>query len=110
MLSKPNENFRSFGDFGSFLPSRPLGEVNAVPEDLLDAALAEQRRNWVTGKRTPAAEQLGQYPALAHDPAHAAELVYHEFTLREELGESPDWEEYLQEFPEHAPRLLLLHQ
>src|SRR4029077_10987178 len=95
---------------GSFLPSRPADGVNAVAEDLLDAALAEQRRDWVSGRRTPAAERLRKYPALASDPAQAAEVVYHEFTLREELAESPDWEEYLREFPEHAPRLQLLHQ
>jgi len=84
--------------------------LDGTVEDLLDAALAEQRRDWITGKRTPAAERLRRSPALALDPAQAAELVYHEFTLRQELGESPDWGEYLRQFPEHAAMLRLLHQ
>jgi serine/threonine protein kinase len=78
--------------------------------DLLEVALAEQRQHWLSGKRTPAALWLRQYPALASDPSEASELVYHEFALREELGESPDWEEYLQRFPEYTAQLRLLHQ
>src|SRR5437870_1190295 len=64
------------------------GGEGGLPEVLLDAALAEQRRDWVAGKRTPAAERLRQDPGLASHPAQAAELVYHEFVLREELGQS----------------------
>ena len=56
---------------------------------LLDAALAQQRRDWTTGRRLPVAEWLRQYPALASDPARAGELVYHEYALRQEVGESP---------------------
>jgi hypothetical protein len=77
---------------------------------LLDVALAEQRRDWTAGKRTPVAERLRGYPALASDPARAAELVYHEFTLRAELGEDPDWADYLRQFPQHAAALRLLRQ
>jgi tetratricopeptide (TPR) repeat protein/tRNA A-37 threonylcarbamoyl transferase component Bud32 len=36
--------------------------------------------------------------------------VYHEFALREELGEDPDWEDYLRQFPQHAAVLRLLRQ
>jgi hypothetical protein len=81
-----------------------------LPEDPLDAALAEQRRDWMTGRRTPAAERLRRDPALASDPGLAAELVYHEYTLRQELGEAPDWGEYLRQFPQHAAVLRLLRQ
>jgi eukaryotic-like serine/threonine-protein kinase len=85
-------------------------KADGLPEDLLDAALAEQRQDWITGKRTPAARRLRQSPALASDPAQAAELVYHEFALRQELGEAPDWGDYLRQFPEQAEVLQLLHQ
>jgi tetratricopeptide (TPR) repeat protein/predicted Ser/Thr protein kinase len=78
-------------------PHRP--ETNGTPEVPFDAALAEQRRDWLAGKRTPVADRLRRYPALAADPARAAELVFHEFLLRQELGESPDWEDYLRQFP-----------
>lgn len=79
-------------------------------EGLLEAALAEQRRDWTAGKRTPAAQWLRRYPALASNGAQAAEIVYHEFTLRAGLGESPLWEDYLRQFAEYAELLRLLRQ
>src|SRR5262249_13629562 len=105
----PDEPDRGAGTDGC-LPSPHGDQANDPALGLLDAALAEQRRDWMEGKRTPAAEWLRQYPALASDPALAAEVVYHEFTLREELGETPDWEDYLRQFPGHAAALRLLHQ
>jgi serine/threonine protein kinase len=36
--------------------------------------------------------------------------VYHEFSLRAELGENPDWADYLRQFPQHAAALRLLRQ
>jgi predicted Ser/Thr protein kinase len=79
-------------------------------EDALESILGEQRQDWIAGKPTPAAEWLRRYPALAADSAQAAELVYHEYVLRAELGESPSWQDYLQEFPEHADLLKLLRE
>ncbi len=105
----PTEPGRREGTNGCFL-SLQADNVDSQGEDLLDAALTEQRRDWVTGNRTPAAEWLRRFPALALDAAQAADLVYHEFILREELGDCPDWEEYLGQFPEYANVLLLLRQ
>src|SRR6516164_3986531 len=39
-----------------------------------------------------------------------AELIYHEFSLRQELGESPDWQQHLWQYPEHAALLERLRQ
>src|SRR5262249_19305830 len=53
------------------------------------------------------------YPALGADPEAALELIYDEFLLREQRGESPALAEYQQRFPLYAARLrlqLLLHQ
>ncbi len=85
-------------------------EANGTLHDLLDAALAEQRRDWTSGNRTPVADVLQQHPALASNPAQAAELVYHEFLLREEAGASPNWEDQLRHFPKYASALRLLRQ
>ena len=82
----------------------------ACPKRLLDAVLAEQRRDWIAGKRIPADETLRQHPELADEPACAAELIYHEFSLRQELGESPDWQQQLRQYPEHAALLERLRQ
>jgi serine/threonine protein kinase len=86
------------------------GDANGTLHDLLDAALAEQRRDWTSGKRTPVADLLQQNPALASDPAQAAELVYHEFLLRQEAGASPCWDDLLHRFPKYADALRLLRQ
>lgn len=84
--------------------------ANGRPENLLDAVLADQRRDWIAGKRIPASEMLRQYPELADAPACAAELVYHEFSLRLELGESPDWQQHLRQYPDHVDLLERLRQ
>jgi tetratricopeptide (TPR) repeat protein/predicted Ser/Thr protein kinase len=76
-------------------------------EDWLDAALAAQRRDWLAGGRTPAADWLRRDPAWA---AEAAVFVFHEFLLRQELGDAPDWEDYLRRFPDHADALRQLRE
>ena len=93
--------------FDSFLLP---AQADGLPERLLDAVLAEQRRDWIAGKRIPADERLRQHPELADEPACAAELIYHEFSLRQELGESPDWQQQLRQYPEHAALLERLRQ
>jgi tetratricopeptide (TPR) repeat protein len=97
-LHRPGQN----GDFQAFLPS---AQTDGPPERLLEAVLAEQRRDWIAGKRIAAEEMLREYPELAGEPACAAELIYHEFSLRYELGESPDWQQQLRQYPEHAALL-----
>jgi len=93
--------------FGSFLLP---DQAEVLPECLLDAVLAEQRRDWIAGKCIPADERLRQHPELADEPACAAELIYHDFSLRHELGESPDWQQQLRTYPEHAALLERLRQ
>jgi tetratricopeptide (TPR) repeat protein/tRNA A-37 threonylcarbamoyl transferase component Bud32 len=72
--------------------------------------LAEQRCDWIAGKRIPADQTLRQHPELMDEPACAAELIYHEFLLRHELGESPDWQEYERRFPKYAVALQMLRR
>src|ERR1700730_5691511 len=104
----PDEAGPRSGNDGS--PPFRAEEANGTLHDLLDAALAEQRRDWTSGKRTPVAELLQQNPALPPDPAQAAELVYHEFVLRQEEGASPCWDDLLRRFPKCADALRLLRQ
>jgi formylglycine-generating enzyme required for sulfatase activity/serine/threonine protein kinase len=85
-------------------------QADGLHEHLLDAVLAGQRRDWIGGTRIPAADTLRQHPELADEPAYAAELIYHEFSLRRELGESPDWQQQLRQYPEHAALLERLRQ
>ena len=72
------------GGFQSFLADRR--QADGLPERLLDAVLAEQRRDWIAGERIPADERLRQHPELAAEPACAAELIYHEFCVAAGAG------------------------
>ncbi len=85
-------------------------KADGLLERLLDAILAEQRCDWIAGKRILADETLRQHPELADEPACAAELIYHEFSLRQELGESPDWQQHIRQYPEHTALLERLRQ
>src|SRR6266581_4923707 len=70
-----DEPDRCAGTNGCF-PSPQADHANGPAEDLLDAALAEQRRDWIAGKRTPAAECLRGYLALAMHYAHGKGVVH----------------------------------
>jgi tRNA A-37 threonylcarbamoyl transferase component Bud32/tetratricopeptide (TPR) repeat protein len=78
--------------------------------DSLDAALSHQREDWLKGIRTPIADRLRAYPALCADSTKAAELIYHEFLLRRDAGETPEWDGLLRQFPEYAVHLRLFRE
>jgi serine/threonine protein kinase len=74
---------------------------------------ADQEARWQAGEQVPAEAYLAMHPALAHNLEKALELVYGEFLLREELGQTPTLDEYLRRFPQYASRLkqqVQLHQ
>ena len=106
MVANLHRDGQNAGFHSYLLPA----QADGLPECLLDAVLAEQRRDWITGERVRADERLRRHPELADEPACAAELIYHEFSLRQELGESPDWQQQLRQFPEHAALLERLRQ
>src|SRR5262249_27066561 len=90
-------------DVRSFLEGAgPLAPVQVVAVLRVD-----QRERWAIGERIDAATYLRDYPPLHEDPEAAVELAYCEFLLREERGESPDLQEYLDAYPEYGPRLEL---
>jgi serine/threonine-protein kinase len=78
--------------------SLPLADVAAVLQ-------VDQHECWHRGQGVRAEEYLRAYPALEAEPEQVIELIYREFLLREELGQSPTPAEYLQRFPEYADRL-----
>jgi serine/threonine protein kinase len=84
------------------------GELSAA--QLALALGAEQHQHWQEGKRTPVETYLQQYPVLSADEEAACDLVYGEFLLRQELGEAPSLQEYLERFPQLADALKQLHE
>jgi serine/threonine protein kinase len=75
------------------------------PAERVAQVRAEQQRLWRLGQPVTVESLLDQYPFLTADADAVLELVYNEFRLRSELGESPQTEEYFRRFPEHADEL-----
>jgi tRNA A-37 threonylcarbamoyl transferase component Bud32 len=82
----------------------------APAKDVLQNALDEQRLDWMSGKRIRAVDLLRRLSEVSSKPADAADLIYHEYLLCAELNESPDWEEYLRDYPDYADRLRFLRR
>ena len=57
---------------------------------LLDQALDDQKSSWNTGQRVLVEEYLRREPALCGDPDAILDLIYHEYLIRQKLGENPD--------------------
>jgi WD40 repeat protein/tRNA A-37 threonylcarbamoyl transferase component Bud32 len=87
-----------------------LAQADALtPAQLAEALAADQAERWRQGDRNPAEHYRDRYPTLRADAGALCDLVYCEFLLRVELGEAPDFAEYLQRFPAHADALQRLH-
>ena len=67
--------------------------------------LAHQYEHWKNGDRIPAEDYLDRHLVLQTDDEAACDLVYGEFVLREMLGESPVFQDYLDRFPRLADDL-----
>jgi serine/threonine-protein kinase len=83
------------------------GAGELKPAEIVTAVRVDQHQRWHSGERIAAETYLELCPTLATDPESAVELVYGEFLLREELGESPTLAEYTDRFPHYAERLSL---
>jgi tetratricopeptide (TPR) repeat protein len=84
------------------------------PQQVLEWLCDDQVNRWRRGQRVPAETYLARLRALEHDDSEAAfEMIYGEYLLREELGDSPTLEEFTWRFPDFASRLkrqLELHE
>ena len=70
-----------------------------------ETILDEQREGWNTGDRPRVEELLARYSFLSDDAETVLDLIYHEYVIRRELGETPHPEEYLERFPEWSDAL-----
>src|SRR5262245_16352120 len=81
--------------------------------DQVEQIRADQCRQWRAGNRVPVETYLEQHPDLRASDELAVDLIYSEFLLREELGEAPSGEEYLERFSQYSlllRRQLQLHE
>src|ERR1051326_3079427 len=81
--------------------------MNDQAENILDTMLDQQKQAWIAGKR-PSVDEFLQNTHLQNDTEVFLDLLYNEIVVREELGESPSLEEYIQRYP-HLEEDLQLH-
>lgn len=81
------------------------GFPNLSLDGLLDVIEIDRAERWRRGERVNAERYLNQFSSLREDIEAALVVIYGEYFLRKELGESPPLKEFLSRFPEHARRL-----
>jgi serine/threonine protein kinase len=86
--------------------SAPL--TRDAAESLAADLVAEMTRRWRSGERPLPEEFLDRHPDLRRHPEAAADLIYEELCLREELGSDVSLEQVLERFPQWRPQLELL--
>src|SRR5258705_12698608 len=82
-------------------------------EQTLQQACAELTRRLRAGEDCCAEQLLQRFPELGGHPEAALELVYTEFVVREELGQSSSlagWQARFPQLQERLQRLLDLHR
>src|SRR4051794_14525871 len=72
------------------------------PAEQLALIRADQRKEWLSGRRMLAEASPARSPALAGDSDSVLDLPPAESHLRTELGERPTVEEYARRFPAHG--------
>ncbi len=75
---------------------------NLSPGQVIAALCVDQWHRWQQGDRVPAEEYLQMHPAVLTAADKAFDLVYGEFLLREEMGEEPKLDDFLNRFPQYA--------
>ncbi len=88
-----------------FPPERDNSTV--APGPSLAALLLDQRRRWPAGERMLVEHYVERRPGLRDDAAALLDLIYNEVVLREQHGEAPGLDEYVQRFPSLAGPLRL---
>jgi WD40 repeat protein/serine/threonine protein kinase len=90
-------------------PPEPTPSADGARRRSADGALiellAEQRARWQRGERLPVETYLARHPELAADTEAILDLIGHEIILRQELGETPQLQEYVNRFPHLTPAL-----
>ncbi len=77
------------------------------PEQIVMALRVDQAERCRLGQWVPAEAYLDAFPAIKDDAESAIDLIFAEYLLREERGEEPPLEEFVNRFPQHAGELKL---
>src|SRR5262249_29183284 len=105
-VAQPSTSLSAWKDETDSLLRQIQGHGQSLtPSELLPLLSFHQRSRWQAGARIPAEAYLGLLSQLPNGNDCAFELVYGEFLLRQELGEQPVLQEYLDRFPQHEAKL-----
>lgn len=85
--------------------SRDGISIPVAPEELAAQLRADLCERWHRGERVAVESYLDRHSDLQSAIEYAVDLVYSEFLIREELGEQPKPDEYLERFPQFGPQL-----
>lgn len=72
---------------------------------LIDILELDRHERWARNERIRAETYLKAFPQIAEDAESALVIIYGEYYLRQEKGESPSLMEYVARFPRFARRL-----
>jgi tetratricopeptide (TPR) repeat protein len=86
-------------------PGPVSAPVTTSSASLAAALVQEHRERWRRGERIPVELYLERSGLPRVETTTLLDMVYNEVLLREEDGESPDVQEYLDRFPAHAEAL-----
>ncbi len=84
----------------------PTESARQWQDQLVGQIWKEMRGHWENGNKSPVEDYLKQHPQAAQNSGMVLDLIYAEFSLREESGEHPQVEEYIQRFPDLKQALL----
>jgi serine/threonine protein kinase len=79
--------------------------LHSEPDELLNKAAAQLRKQLETGQDCHAETVLSAFPSLASDPERALALVVLEFYFRRQLGQNPDPRQWYERFPQWSEQL-----
>src|SRR6516165_1821830 len=90
-------------------PQAPPATLTLQAAEALAAELvAEMIQRWRQGQRLLPEDYLQRHPELWQYPEAAADLIYEELCLRQELGPLVPIEQVLARFPQWRPQLEVL--
>ncbi len=77
-----------------------------TPGDRVAVLCADQEARWRRGDRVPAEAYFARFPGVRADPEYGPDLVFHEYLLREGVGDPPPPAELAARFPDFAGALV----
>ena len=86
-------------------PTNPDPSAGPLSDEAMARLRDEFRRRWGAGDRVRVEAFLAEQSGAPFNDEVVIELVYEEMEQREQLGEHPEVEEYLQRFPDQAESL-----